>query len=385
MATYSYDCDVRFRCRRREPLMKSIHSPGEPALRAEGRVIADPSVDAAVRALLREGCSTNTLISYRAAIRYWAAWHRLRFAHELQLPLSVEVVVAFITDHVEHLGPDGLRHGLPCNVDRGLVDLGIKKKVGSLALTTVEHRVAVMSEAHLAQHMESPCRVPVVQRLLSRTRRAYAKRGVRPQKVDALTLEPLKQMLQTCDESLLGLRDRALLLFAWSSGGRRRSEVVAATVENTKRHGESYVFILEHSKTNQEGRVDESSYKPIVGAAADALTRWLQMAGITQGPLFRRVRRYGVVGGPLSTDSVRRIVIERAKRAGLDGRYAAHSLRAGFVTEAGAQGIPMAEIMAMTGHSSVASVVGYHRAGSSIRSAAAHLFEGAEERNKPTT
>ncbi|WP_238531930.1 site-specific integrase [Achromobacter arsenitoxydans] len=365
--------------------MNSTRPKEYSALKEDGCRIRNSSVDTAVRALLREGSSTNTLISYRAAIRYWAAWHRLRFAIELKLPLTLEAVVTFITDHVEHLGPNGLRQGLPEQVDRELVKLGIKKRVGPLALSTVEHRVAVMSEAHLAQHMESPCRVPVVQRLLSRTRRAYVKRGVRPNKVDAITLQPLKQMLETCDDSLLGIRDRALLLFAWSSGGRRRSEVVAATVENTKRRGESYVFILDHSKTNQEGRVDGSSYKPIVGAAAEALTHWLHSAGITQGTLFRQVRRYGILGGPLSTEAVRRIVIERAKRAGLDGRFAAHSLRAGFVTEAGIQGIPMAEIMAMTGHSSVASVVGYHRAGSSLTSAAARLFDDAEMRNEPTS
>lgn len=365
--------------------MNPAQSTNEAARQEERCLSVEPSVDCAIRALLREGSSTNTLVSYRAAIRYWSAWHSQRFGQALRLPLSVEAILTFITDHVEHVASDGLRHGLPNDVDRELVRLRIKKKPGALALSTVEHRVAVMSEAHLAQRMESPCRVPAVQRLLSRTRRAYIKRGVRPQKVDALTLQPLKKMLETCDDSLLGIRDRALLLFAWSSGGRRRSEVVAATVENTKRRGDSYVFILDQSKTNQEGRVDANSYKPIVGAAADALTRWLESAGITEGALFRRVRRHGFVGGPLSTESVRRIVIERAKRAGLDGRYAAHSLRAGFVTEAGVQGIPMAEIMAMTGHSSVASVVGYHRAGSSLRSAAARLFDAAEERSKPTT
>ena len=53
----------------------------------------------------------------------------------------------------------------------------------------------------------------------------------------------------TCDDSLRGLRDRALLLFAWSSGGRRRSEVVGATVENTRKVGEDYLYLLSHSKT----------------------------------------------------------------------------------------------------------------------------------------
>jgi len=44
-----------------------------------------------------------------------------------------------------------------------------------------------------------------------------------PDKKAAITLEPLQAMLATRDDSLRGVRDRALLLFAWSSGGRRRS------------------------------------------------------------------------------------------------------------------------------------------------------------------
>ena len=55
------------------------------------------------------------------------------------------------------------------------------------------------------------------------TRRAYAKRGPSPH--DALNKDPLQGVLTTCNESLQGKRDRALLLFAWASGRRRRSEV----------------------------------------------------------------------------------------------------------------------------------------------------------------
>ena len=53
----------------------------------------------------------------------------------------------------------------------------------------------------------------------------------------------------------------------------------------------------------------------------------------------------------------------RCALAGIEGEFSAHSLRAGFVTEAGRQAMPMAETMALTGHQSVASVVGYFRAG----------------------
>lgn len=40
---------------------------------------------------------------------------------------------------------------------------------------------------------------------------------------EALTRDVLEMLLASCDDSLRGLRDQALLLFAWASGGRRRS------------------------------------------------------------------------------------------------------------------------------------------------------------------
>src|SRR5258708_6806480 len=63
-------------------------------------------------------------------------------------------------------------------------------------------------------------------------RSAYGRRGEQPAKKDALTRDLLEQLLQTCDDSLRGRRDRALLLFAWSSGGRRRSEVAGADMRH---------------------------------------------------------------------------------------------------------------------------------------------------------
>jgi integrase len=116
-------------------------------------------------------------------------------------------------------------------------------------------------------------------------------------------------------------------------------------------------------------------HKPVIGLAGQALAAWLDAAGIMAGPLFRRVRRGGHVGDEaLSAEAVRCIVKERCVRAGLEGHYAAHSLRSGFVTEAGRQGVPLAEIMTMTGHTSVASVVGYHSAGAASTLRAARLL-----------
>lgn len=83
------------------------------------------------------------------------------------------------------------------------------------------------------------------------------------------------------------------------------------------------------------------------------------------GPLFRGINRPGRTGKRLSGDSVARIVMKRAVAAGLTGKsFGAHSLRAGFVTEAAARGVPERDIMAQTRHRSPAEMRAHIRYGS---------------------
>lgn len=329
----------------------------------------------AVRALVAEGESENTIRSYQAALRYWAAWLGLRYGKPVALPVPVPAVIQFIVDHAERKTPTGLVCELPDAIDLALVQGGYKSALGPPALATLTHRLSVLSKVHQLHQAMNPCQDAKVRELISKTRRAYAKRGVTQNKKAALTKEPLEALLATCDDSLRGVRDRALLLFAWSSGGRRRSEVVDATMENVRKVGDrAYVFTLLRSKSNQSGAERQDSGKPIVGPAADALAAWLNRSGITNGPIFRRIRRGDHVAEPLSPAAVRDIVKARAAVAGLPEDFSAHSVRSGFVTEAARQNIPIGETMAMTGHASVATVVGYFRTASSLGSKAARLL-----------
>lgn len=335
----------------------------------------DRHADAAVRDLLREGSSPNTAASYRTAIRYWSAWFGLRYGRSFALPVSEAAVIQFVVDHAQRSSGDGLEWELPLELDQELVRLKAKGRLGAPSLNTLLQRLSVLSKAHELLGHPNPCRAAAVRELVSKTRRAYARRGVAPARKEALTREPLQAMLDTCDDSLRGKRDRALLLFAWASGGRRRSEVVQATVENTRRAGDGYLYTMAHSKTNQTGVLRAQDQKPILGKAAQALADWLAASGIRQGPIFRRVRRGDVVGEPLAAAAVRDIVLERSRLAGLDGAYSAHSLRSGFVTEAGRRNVPLGDTMAMTGHASVATVMGYFRAGAAAQSPAARLLD----------
>lgn len=317
----------------------------------------------AVHELLREGEAPNTQASYRSALRYWAAWYGLRYGRQIALPLPSACVLQFIVDHAQRSADQGLVSELPAEIDHALVAAGYKGKLGPLSLNTMVHRVAVLSKAHQARELKNPCQDPQVRELLSRTRKAYARRGVLPRKKAALTRDPLEALLATCDNSLRGRRDRALLLFAWASGGRRRSEVARADLAQLQRLGPGeYVYNLAHSKTNQAGLERPENHKPVVGRAAQALEDWLQASGITTGPLFRRIRKGGHLGEALSPAAVRDIVQKRCALAGIEGEFSAHSLRSGFVTEAGRQNVPLGETMALTGHHSVATVMGYFRA-----------------------
>lgn len=333
---------------------------------------------AAVRELMREGESANTQASYRSALRYWAAWFALRYGQRVALPMPVPAVLQFIVDHAERLTDKGLKHELPPAIDKALVGGGYKGKPGALALSTLDHRMSVLSKAHQLRNLANPCQVPEVKELMAMTRRAYAKRGTAVQKKDALTRDPLLALLATCDDSLRGMRDRALLLFAWSSGGRRRSEIGSADMRALRSSGtDEYTFWLAHSKSDQSGTDRPENYKPVVGEAAAALRVWLEAARITEGPIFRRIRKGGHVGERLSAAAVRDIVQERCRLAGLPGDFSAHSLRSGFVTEAGRQDVPIGDTMALTGHRSVQSVLGYVRAGAGRRAAQRVLLNTA--------
>jgi integrase len=114
--------------------------------------------------------------------------------------------------------------------------------------------------------------------------------------------------------------------------------------------------------------------KPIIGRSARALSAWLSAASVNEGALFRRVRK-NRLGPALSPASVGKIVQRRAKLAGLEGNFGGHSLRLGFVTEAGKQGVPLPAVMAMTEHRSVASVVGYFQSGAAEDNPAAKLLK----------
>jgi integrase len=383
------------------PVSRSLLLQSTPPSALEDPNRLSEESEKAVAAFFHEGFSRNTARTYKTALQYWGAWHALRYGDAITPPVSPAVVIQFIVDHLEHqpgmaapeVSPytkssETTQHLLPLAIDQLLVERSYKAKLGPWSMATVETRLAALSKAHEhfianSAHRKlgpevNPLRDPRVRQLISAARRAYARRGREPSRPVAATRSVMEALLATCGDDLMGKRDRALLLFGWASGGRRRSEITAATFENVRRDADGFIYHLGRSKTNQTARKDPKSLKPIQGAAAEALKVWMQVLlefRITHGPIFRRILN-DRVAEPLKDGAVREIIRRRALMADQPlGKLSAHSLRSGFVTEAGKQGISLGETMAMTGHRSVQTVMGYYQSGELSTSRAAKLLD----------
>ena len=165
-------------------------------------------------------------------------------------------------------------------------------------------------------------------------------------------------------EGVKGARDKALLLLGFA-GAFRRGELVALTVADIEQAKQGLIVYLRFSKTDQEGQGRKIAIPFARGAVCPvmALSQWLEVSSIKEGPIFRPVNRHGTIASvALSAQAVAHVVKERAKAVGLDpSQYAGHSLRAGLVTSAAQLGVSSWKIRQQTGHKSDAMLARYIR------------------------
>lgn len=315
------------------------------------------------RKIISEGTPPNTKAAYASDLRYIMAWCSARGIPS-QLPLTSGDVITFIVDHVE---------GMPEAVEDAMINSRAKREYGVPAISTVRRRLAMLSTAHNMAALPNPCADPQVRELLSRAVRGAVSKGWRTKKKTAAALDTLERLLATCDAGTPhDIRDRAMLLFGWSTGGRRRSEVAGATMDRLEPRGDDFVYLLGVTKTVQD---EDTGYVPVAGRAAVAMKAWLALLGEQEGPLFRGIAPDGVISPTaIHPEGVARVVCRRAKRAGLDPlKFGGHSLRSGFMTEAGLQGVSLQEAMNLSTHRTLQVAAGYYQAGSALKNKGARL------------
>ena len=137
----------------------------------------------------------------------------------------------------------------------------------------------------------------------------------------------------------IGLRDAAIVAVA-SDALLRVSEVSSLDVEDVNLAEQT--LLIRRSKTDQEGKgVLQFLGKPTV----ERIRAWLLKTGLADGPLFRAVHRSGSLRRErLSERAIRRIIIVRAKAAGVGGRVSGHSLRVGSAQSLAMAGASLVEM-----------------------------------------
>ena len=251
--------------------------------------------------LIQASLSENTLKAYRRALAKLTAW------------LSGQVLTdALLATYITELHRDGKS---PATI--------------SQAIAAVKWQLKYQSTEQM--------NLPITQATLSGIRRNGRDRG-RGQ-VDGLIWRDVERVciLAETQDTLAGLRDAALIRLM-SDCLLRVSEVVAVNVSDLN----ETTLTVHASKTDQEG-AGESLY--ICEATRKVLKRYLERGGITDGAIFRYIRRGDhIQSSRLNPHSARRIIKKRAADAGVEGFISGHSLRVGSavsLAQAGATVVDM--------------------------------------------
>ncbi|MCZ2080411.1 MAG: tyrosine-type recombinase/integrase [Bryobacterales bacterium] len=169
---------------------------------------------------------------------------------------------------------------------------------------------------------------------------------------NSLSREQALELLNDCvDDSLKGLRDKALLCLLVGCG-LRRSEVACLTVEHIQQREGRWVII---DLIGKRGRVRSV---PMPAWAKVAIDRWTTEARISEGALFRAVDQTGCVAGQAMTaQAIFLIVRHYADRMGAS--FAPHDLRRTFAKLAHSGGVPLEQIQLSLGHDSILTTEKY--------------------------
>ena len=252
-------------------------------------------------ALIKVSVSENTLKAYQRALHTLETWLSGRTLSD-----------ALLAEYITHL-----------------------HKAGKTPATIGQAVAAVKWQ--LKHQLQETFNFPIAQATLAGIRREGKERG-RGQ-VDGLIWQDVERVCVYAETegTLAGLRDASMIRLM-SDCLLRISEVVAVNVSDLKEK----TLTLRSSKTDQEG-TGESLY--VCDATRNVLDRYRERADITDGAMFRHIRRGDhIQSDRLTPHSARRIIKKRAANAGVDGFISGHSLRVGSavsLAQAGATVVDM--------------------------------------------
>ncbi|MEV6635466.1 site-specific integrase [Actinoplanes sp. NPDC051470] len=309
---------------------------------ADASVAGAVELSASTRDRLRRAMPDNTRRAYTGDLRRFLSWCADRNL----------LAVADRSDD-ERLA-DAMRQLLQRHGDLHVI---VTEYVSALAdadraPATIERALAAITAAHRAAGAGGLQTEGPRQLLRSyRRERATTGTGVRVRKAAPVTIVALRAMTDALDRnSLVGIRDTALLVLGFALG-TRRSELAALDIADLNFTAEGVQVEIRTSKTDRDslGRTAALPYgaHSVTCPVRTAQTWLASLADYDRslGPLFVRIDRHGGLGrtptgrgssdGRLTGQAVALVVARTATAAGLDPKaaWSGHSLRRGFATE----------------------------------------------------
>ncbi|MCS3955344.1 integrase [Salinibacter ruber] len=306
-------------------------------------VLSGDNVPAKIKKLLEEAAarrkdalSENTIQAYQHAIDHFKSFCERHGPKAL--PASPETLIAYF----EHLAQNGY------------------------AESTIRKRRSAIRFLHERSMNESPTTSESVRRYFDDLRKTIPESRGHGQK-DPILFHHLHQM-SFDEEELSDLRDRAILYIGVATGLRDSGLIGLEMRDIFEKEGGVVYRIRDPKGEGDPGpeRVSVPHEVPALDPSPnEALTAWIEAAGIESGAVFRSVDQYGNVGGDdgLSSGSISKDIVKPwMKSIGEDpSEYSCHSLRAGFVTQAILDGITEPRIAAQSRHKSIEALREYER------------------------
>ena len=296
---------------------------------------------AAARSYRRQAKSANTVRAYASDWRQFESWCDERWLEPL--PARAEAVATY---------------------------LAVLAQAGR-ADSTIGRHLAAIGWQHRQQGHVPPTardeRMVIADTLAGIRRESRARPSHRKAAIAAADLVRMIAAVRGIGSK--AVRDRSILALGLASA-LRRSELVALQLADVTLVEEGARITIRSSKTDQEGEgqtIAIPNGQTILPVAR--LKAWLAVRGEAPGPLFTRFAANGAMTGLAMSDrAIARIVQKYAALAGLDPvTIGAHSLRAGFLTEAARSGASLPKMQEVSRQKKLEVLLGY------IRSA--ELFE----------
>ncbi|QDC80362.1 tyrosine-type recombinase/integrase [Candidatus Methylopumilus universalis] len=233
-----------------------------------------------------------------------------------------------------------------------------KLSEGHLKSSSIKIAMASIAAIHNLNSIHDPTEHPDVKiemRRMYRTLGRYAKQAY------GINKGLLDKMVTTTDNSLRGIRDRAILLVAYDSLCRR-SELVSLAFEdvliNEKDAGVK--LKLQKSKTDPHGT---GKWLYLSLETQIAIKNWLEVSGIRSGKLLRGISVNGKISDNLTSSQIGRIYKKIARTLKIDPdtirKISSHSIRIGAAQDLLLTGKSFPEIMNRGRWSKIDTVMRY--------------------------